>query len=166
LIKPVLDGILDVGCGVNPIGKVNTDINAGENWEIRQTDIDESVMMDVHSIPNFIVCSGEYLPFRDNSFEIVSSHHVIEHVVNPSLFLRECRRVSNYKTVIVCPHRYGRGAWGKKARFHRHVFSSLSWSATRYSFKTISRYHCIPHELIPLIRIPEEFTITYYKRGG
>ena len=153
--------ILDVGCGVKPRGHVNTDIQAWENPEVTQSD---SVRMDPHTIPNFVVCSGEYLPFQDRVFERVWSHHVIEHVRDPGLFLRECKRVSWFRTTIVCPHRYGPGAWGKRVPYHRHVFSSRSWLQSGFSTKKISKYFCLPSVFAPLIRIPQEWTVEFYRR--
>lgn len=38
---------------------------------------------------------AERLPFPENTFDLVTSHHVVEHLVNPGLFIREVRRVLN-----------------------------------------------------------------------
>ena len=43
--------------------------------------------------PRFSRADGMALPFRDGSFDLVISHAVIEHVRNPSAYLREVRRV-------------------------------------------------------------------------
>ena len=153
--------ILDIGCGINPRGHINTDIQAKENYEITQLG---KIEMNPKTTPNFIICSGEFLPFRNRTFELVYSHHVIEHVNKPHLFLSECKRVSDFKIIIVCPHRYGKNAYGKNAIFHKHVFSSLSWKNTDFSVKTISNYRCFPSKFIPLIKMPDEWTIEFYRR--
>lgn len=41
----------------------------------------------------FAQADGMALPFADQSFDLVLSHAVIEHVPDASLYLRECRRV-------------------------------------------------------------------------
>lgn len=41
----------------------------------------------------FVQGNGETLPFRDQSFDVVFSHSVIEHVASAALYLAECRRV-------------------------------------------------------------------------
>ncbi|HJO18418.1 MAG: class I SAM-dependent methyltransferase [Vicinamibacterales bacterium] len=45
------------------------------------------------SKPRFSRADGTALPFRDASFDLVISHAVIEHVRDPSAYLREARRV-------------------------------------------------------------------------
>jgi SAM-dependent methyltransferase len=42
---------------------------------------------------NFALADGMYLPFRDEAFDLVLSHAVIEHVADASLYLRELARV-------------------------------------------------------------------------
>jgi len=74
--------ILDVGCGDRPRGDVNCDIELRKN------------------IPNFVLCSAEYLPFRENSFDIVTSFYVIEHIPNIYKFLSELYRVSR-KSILI-----------------------------------------------------------------
>lgn len=47
------------------------------------------------------------LPFKDNSFDMVVSHHMVEHLRNPELAIKEMLRVSKSRVNIVCPHRFG-----------------------------------------------------------
>ena len=42
---------------------------------------------------HFALADGMALPFRDDSFDLVLSHAVIEHVADAPLYLRECARV-------------------------------------------------------------------------
>jgi SAM-dependent methyltransferase len=42
---------------------------------------------------SFAVADGMFLPFRGESFDLVLSHAVIEHVADAGRYLRECRRV-------------------------------------------------------------------------
>ena len=41
----------------------------------------------------FVMADGMALPFRSNTFDLVLSHAVIEHVADAPLYLRECTRV-------------------------------------------------------------------------
>lgn len=95
--------ILDVGCGMRPIGDVNCDI-------VKQT-----------HVQNFVVCDAHFLPFRDNSFDVVHASHVLEHVLEPLTVLREFRRVSKNAVVIKVPdagfHKFGVG------EDERHLYS-------------------------------------------
>ncbi len=68
--------MLDVGCGGNAQGDVNTDIYIP------------------NPIPkNFVLASAELLPFQDNSFDIVRSAYVIEHNLFPIEMIKEHFRV-------------------------------------------------------------------------
>ena len=42
---------------------------------------------------HFLRADGMALPFPDQSFDLILSHAVFEHVANAGLYLRECRRV-------------------------------------------------------------------------
>jgi len=75
--------ILDVGCGERPRGDVNCDIELRKNVE------------------NFVLCNAEYLPFKDNSFDIVISFYVIEHVPNIYKFLYELHRIARKVVLLV-----------------------------------------------------------------
>ncbi len=84
---------LDVGCGIYPKGDVNTDLIRREQ-----------------KIPNFVVADAHNLPFKDGSFGLVYSSHVIEHVTNPTIMFNELCRVTKAKMIVRCPHRFGSGA--------------------------------------------------------
>ena len=75
---------LDVGCGENPEGVINMDVYFPKR------------------IPkNFLIGSAEYLPFIDNSIDVVKSSYVIEHLVNPVNFILECFRVAREEVIII-----------------------------------------------------------------
>jgi len=52
---------------------------------------------------NFIMASGEALPFKDKAFEWAFSFDVLEHVNGPVYFVQEMKRVA-YKVLIVTPN--------------------------------------------------------------
>jgi len=147
--------ILDVGCGLRPHGHVNVDIYRRKNPEINSQKI---IDVDVHKITNFVLASGEKLPFRNESFNEVYCSHVIEHVKNPYRLLSEIRRVceKDGKIIIKCPHRLSTGA---KGRGHRH-YLNLRWfednvkgesvdiSLTRKSLIPFFEVFRLPYEII------------------
>jgi SAM-dependent methyltransferase len=101
--------MLDVGCGIRPKGDVNIDFfRGGLNPQIG--DQIQGEFMSPQKIKNFIIADAEWLPFRDDSFDVVFSSHTIEHVQNPLLMLREMCRVAKRKVIVRCPHRKGSGA--------------------------------------------------------
>ncbi|MBN1220649.1 MAG: class I SAM-dependent methyltransferase [Anaerolineae bacterium] len=60
----------------------------------------------LHS-PLVNVAAGEYLPYSANSFDLILSHEVIEHVQNDTLCVAEMVRVLKLggRAVIFCPNR-------------------------------------------------------------
>jgi hypothetical protein len=105
---------LDVGCGSKPSGDINADFFSG-GWNRQEGDQSKGEFLNPHLIPNFVVAHGNFLPFRENCFEVVYSCHTIEHVENPFKMLKELLRVSKRKVIIRCPHRKGSAA---KRPFH------------------------------------------------
>ena len=75
------------------VGSGNDDIN-GINVDIKRLNRD-----------NYIISTGECLPFRDDSYPIVYCSHVLEHVANPIELCREMLRVSSDRVIIKTPHR-------------------------------------------------------------
>lgn len=79
--------ILDIGCGNGRISSYFARKN--EQYGV---DISDRRAADSGGFTFKLVCSEE-LPFEDGFFDIVLSHHVIEHVGNQDLHLEEIRRV-------------------------------------------------------------------------
>lgn len=128
--------VLDVGCGSRGKGDVNVDFFKG-GWNKQEADQDKGEFVDPRSIPNFVVASAEYLPFKNDCFELVFSSHTIEHVHDPFRMISELVRVSSRKVVVKCPHRSGSGA---HRPFHVSYFDEAwfnnSASQLGVSFKT------------------------------
>lgn len=94
------DKILEVGCGENAVWR-DTDFNV--------------VTMDLTRIPERsvtpdLIATGEYLPFKDKSFDIVCLGEVLEHVPNPPAILKEAVRVGRDKLIVTVPFEH---AWPK-----------------------------------------------------
>lgn len=74
--------VLDVGCGTKPYSiyfKKNANVYIG-------IDMDSLLNADV-------VCDAEKLPFPNESFDVIISTQVLEHVNNPTIFIEEMNRV-------------------------------------------------------------------------
>lgn len=145
--------ILDVGCGDHPWGDVNCDINTGYTAEGGDQK-ERGMFIDPHKIRNFVKCDAQYLPFKDNAFTKVFCFHVIEHVNNPYLLIRELMRVSHNSVTIRCPHRFSRGA---KFPFHVHFFNK-SWfakSLKNFSYHVKVNYEPFPAFFVGFMRVRE-----------
>jgi len=76
--------VLDLGCGENPRGNINVDCYIP------------------NKIPcNFILANAEYLPFKDNSIDIIISNFSIEHIINPAIFIQNIYKIAKEKIEIV-----------------------------------------------------------------
>jgi SAM-dependent methyltransferase len=79
--------ILDIGCGNGGISALFSQEN-----EVTGVDIEDKRRPE-HRDFDFRLIDDEHLPFDDGAFDIVLSHHVIEHVADQGLHLDEIRRV-------------------------------------------------------------------------
>jgi len=129
-IKGNMFEVLDVGCGTNPTGTVNVDLHVGI-CEHRA-----SIPFVPKEIPNFVLCDGEHLPFKDNSFDKVFSRHSLEHVgrkpqetnTGPFFMLTEMVRVAKKEVEIIVPHRFSLANAEKRFWRRRHnAFFNLKW---------------------------------------
>jgi len=159
--------ILDVGCGTFPRGDVNCDLYIKPVNREPKTDI------DTKRTPNFVLCDGQYLPFHDKAFEVVWCSHVIEHVKNPYLLLKELHRVCKLqgKIELRCPHRFGKNV---RTPHHLHYYTR-SWfikyfekTGWKFTMKTTIEPKVlfkIPFAKIPLaLLLPNEIQITIFKK--
>jgi ubiquinone/menaquinone biosynthesis C-methylase UbiE len=74
--------ILDVGCGERKRGHIGVD-----NRKLVGVDV---------------LCDASCLPFPPETFDVVRSHVVIEHVLDPLLFIKEQIRVLKTRGLLLC----------------------------------------------------------------
>jgi hypothetical protein len=120
-------GLLDVGCGHRPTGDVNVDLfpEASGHRCVDQR-VNDDVALHVHEIPNFVKADACSLPFRNGAFKSSYTWHLIEHLPDPEMFLRELMRVSVEKVEVRCPNGEHVSCKGETKPLHLHDFS-LEW---------------------------------------
>lgn len=101
---------LDIGCG-----------NLIHVWCI-WIDVDE------HSKADIVWDIEKWLPFEDNTFEIVYCHNIMEHVKDVFSLFEEIKRVSKPWAIleIIVPHYSSRYAWGDLTHIRPFSYDSFS----------------------------------------
>ena len=108
--KPYIRGkrVLDAACGEGYGSRLMHDWGAAS---VVGVDISETAVQTAEKIfgnknVKYIAHDVEELPFPDHSFDVVVSLETIEHLSNPSIFLKELRRVlkKNGTAIISCPN--------------------------------------------------------------
>jgi len=90
---------LDLGCGHNllpawlPASQIEESIIIDKADLVVGIDADVASLRQHNSLTNKIAGDIESLPFKDESFSLVTANVVIEHVKSPDLLLAEVRRV-------------------------------------------------------------------------
>lgn len=161
---PPLYEVSDIGCGCRPKGDVNCDLFVGKTPHTEQ-----GWTINPKVIPNFVRCDAHFLPFRDNSFYEVYSHHLLEHVDDPTKVLLEMFRVAVRKVRFEVPHRFQRISWlkYKQCSAHKRVFSKKN---IKKWLERLNMVHEItvkgkdfPHFLLPIVRLPWEIKVEIYE---
>lgn len=88
--------ILEIGCGSG----VQSVIWTKKSDFVISSDIDLSQVKFRHV--QLVRCSGEFLPFIDEFFDVVYSSCVLEHIMNRSLALREIKRALKTNGIFIC----------------------------------------------------------------
>ena len=73
--------ILDIGCGYTAHKNANVTCDVQD-------------LSHFYKEKKFIKLTGNILPFKDKEFDFIIASHVIEHVENIDLFIKELQRVS------------------------------------------------------------------------
>jgi len=151
--------ILDVGCGDRPKGDVNLDLFEGESVDLQGS----RGKINPSETLNFVQGTVYNLPFKNNIFNKVLCHHLLEHLKQPKKAIKELIRVSNCEIEIIVPYKWHeiiqnwfmpqRRVWAKK----HHL-----WNFTKRQLTTLF----IEMNLHPSIRYQYKFSgaLTYFKR--
>jgi 2-polyprenyl-3-methyl-5-hydroxy-6-metoxy-1,4-benzoquinol methylase len=106
--------VLDAGCGEG----VLSCLAAKQGVEITGTDISAPNIRGAQQLAvewdvdvTFIQSDAEHLPFPDNSFDMVLSSHVLEHLPNYFQGLRELYRVTRALALIAMPTCLNPACW-------------------------------------------------------
>lgn len=122
-------------------------------------DVDEAVLTHPALDERWVVRVGELLPFKDETFDLIVSDHVFEHIDDPVHVSRELSRILKPGGWICSrtPHRWsyiGIGARAVPNRLHSNFLTKLQSTRkyedifpTRYRMNTISAIrHYFPKE--------------------
>ena len=143
------DRILDNGCGLGaylhafaPFSQQRFGLELEQDRAVQASATAEGITLGV----------GEYLPFTTNSFDVVFSNEVIEHVQDDGLYAAEMVRVTKPggRILLFCPNRW-----------HWMEQHGVYWNG-RYKFGNIPLVNYLPdplrNKLAPHVR-------AYTKRG-
>ncbi|HVX50288.1 MAG TPA: methyltransferase domain-containing protein [Chitinophagaceae bacterium] len=89
--------ILDVACGIGETSRLLH--KHFENVSVTGADLDNSLVQAARAqtppglAVNFVAADASYLPFNDNSFDMVFSRYLLMHVPEAAVILREMKRV-------------------------------------------------------------------------
>lgn len=98
--------VLVAGCGV---GMYARQIRERLSDQVDAFDIEyERVRAARAAVPRALAAAGEFIPFADDSFDIVLSHEVIEHVADDRRSASELLRVAKPggRILLFCPNRW------------------------------------------------------------
>jgi len=143
--------LLDVGCGKGSFIARMRD----QGWEVEGSEVDADAVEYARSSGLSVhLGSLENIHFPDNTFDVITSNHVIEHVHDPISLIQECLRVlkPGGRLVLATPniesfgHQYFERDWSHlDPPRHLRLFTkeTLRECATRAGFRSVDAW-CPP----------------------
>ncbi|MDO8484384.1 MAG: class I SAM-dependent methyltransferase [Candidatus Limnocylindrales bacterium] len=94
--------VLDIGCNTG-YGTIRFAPVAGRvvGVDVSPRAIDAARQRAPDGRPEFVLTSGFELPFPDDSFDLVTSFQVLEHVPDPLAYLKELQRVAHPGGIVI-----------------------------------------------------------------
>jgi hypothetical protein len=99
---------LDIACGAKPFphADVLCDLNVRPVPDRRMKNLETSGKP-------FVLCNCFFLPFRDKTFDFVTSYYLIEHISDPWKLFVELKRVSHHG-FVQCPSWFNEILYGEQ----------------------------------------------------
>jgi len=101
---------LDFGCGSGVALRQNLSIRP--NLKCYCIDI-ENFSKDLPKNVGFVPYDGTNVPFHNDSFDVITANHVLEHTHNPNLILLELKRILKVGGEIFIETPNNRSLWGR-----------------------------------------------------
>jgi len=122
-----INTVLDVGSGDGSVLywlDKNGFCPSIKSLEISQSGIEQIKAKNLASIQEIKLFDGYTIPYEDDSFDLVTCSHVLEHVEFPRRLLREIKRVSKYQ-VLEVPIDFSQDVDKKVEHFpHQYLYPS------------------------------------------
>jgi SAM-dependent methyltransferase len=124
--SPSINTVLDLGCGEGRSVDLFRALKSDIRWVGLDIENSPEVGARTRSDAEFWSYDGVKIPFADDTFDLIYSHQVFEHVRYPELVLHEARRVLKAGGFFV-------GSTSQLEPFH----SCSLWNYTPFGFKTL-----------------------------
>lgn len=118
--------ILDLGCGNGNSVDFFREAFPEAKWTGVDIELSPEVAARERTDADFVTYDGVHLPFDTNSFDLVYSYQVFEHVRHPEPLLSEVRRVLSEKGLFI-------GQTSQLEPYHSYSI----WNFTVYGFKRL-----------------------------
>jgi len=126
--------LLDIGTGNGEIA-----LYLSKYYEVTSVDVTAPPITLYADRFSFIQVTDEHLPFPDNSFDIIISNHVIEHLQNADLHLTEMARIlaTDGLIYLATPNKL----WPWEVHYHIALLHYLPQRLFMFFLKAIGKYH-------------------------
>jgi len=114
--------VLDVGCGKGFLVKALKEIGV----DAYGIDISKYALTSP-GLAYLVLGSAESLPFKDSSFDLVTSLEVVEHLENPEKFFIEAKRILKPKGILFITTPSHRNKIARQDPTHINIKSRTEW---------------------------------------
>jgi len=133
------NAVLDIGCGSGSgsifyATKTNRVIGVDMNQKLIKDASRSAKLAGLADKAQFIVCDASSLPFSRNTFDLIISNNVMEHLSRPLDVLQECKRVAK-NSGFICIN-FG-PPW--LSAFGGHIGKELPWTHVLFSERVVKK---------------------------